>query len=88
MTRYLIAGASLLFVASLAADDSQRLLSIDHYVRVRSTVPAIAGQTAPIYVREVSLAGATLRGAAGPGGVVLFIHGAGTPAEVAYDVPY
>jgi len=25
-------------------EDSARLLSIDHYVRVRSTVPAIAGQ--------------------------------------------
>ena len=33
-------------------DDSARLLTIDHYVRVKSTVPAIAGQDVPIYVRE------------------------------------
>src|SRR6185295_13498815 len=67
--------------------DSARPLSIDHYVRVRSTVPAIAGQTTQIYVREVVLAGAAARGTA-PEKVVLFVHGAGTPGEVAFDVPY
>lgn len=77
--------ASLLFgfVFSLSADDGQSLLRLDHYVRVQSAVPAIAGQLSAIYVREVVLAG-NMRGAsAGP--VVLFIHGAGTPAEVAFD---
>jgi pimeloyl-ACP methyl ester carboxylesterase len=34
------------------------------------------------------LAGAGLRGAISPERVVLFVHGAGTPAEVAFDVPY
>lgn len=29
-------------------DDSERLVAVDHYVPVRSTVPAIAGQTAQI----------------------------------------
>ena len=47
------------------------------------------GQTTQIYVREVVLRG---YGAAGrrarPDRVVLFVHGAGTPAEVAFDVPY
>ena len=77
----------LLFVAAaLWADDAQRLLRVDHYVRVQSIAPAITGQTAQIYVREVVRAGAALRGG-GPG-IVLFIHGAGTPAEVAFDVPY
>src|SRR5881397_2736751 len=69
-------------------DDSARLLTIDHYVKVRSTVPAIAGQPAQIYVRERVQAGTALRGAVGADRVVLFVHGAGTPAEVSFDVPY
>ena len=56
--------------------------SIDHYVRVTSTVPAIAGQIANIYVRERAPAGAAAPAA---DRVVLFVHGAGTPAEVAFD---
>ena len=67
-------------------DDSRRLLRLDHYVPVKSTVPAIAGQTTQIYVREVVQAGTPMRG--GGAKVVLFIHGAGTPSEVAFDVPY
>jgi pimeloyl-ACP methyl ester carboxylesterase len=75
--------------ASLAyAGDGERLLSVDHYVRVRSTVPAISGQTTQIYVREVVLAGSALRSESPADRVVLFIHGAGTPAEVAFDVRY
>jgi pimeloyl-ACP methyl ester carboxylesterase len=84
----------MLFAALLAAgaplasaDDGGRLLTIDHYVRVKSTVPAIAGQEVPIYVRERVLAGAALRGASGGDRVALFVHGAGTPSEVAFDVP-
>jgi pimeloyl-ACP methyl ester carboxylesterase len=68
-------------------DDGGRLLSVDHYVRVRSAVPAISGQTTPIYVREVVQAGVALRTPALGDQVVLFVHGAGTPAEVAFDVP-
>jgi pimeloyl-ACP methyl ester carboxylesterase len=68
-------------------DDSERLLTIDHYVRVRSTVPALAGQDVPIYVRERVQAGAALRSASSGDKVALFVHGAGTPAEVAFDVP-
>jgi pimeloyl-ACP methyl ester carboxylesterase len=68
-------------------DDGGRLLVIDHYVRVKSTVPAINGQEVPIYVRERVLAGAALRGTPGADRVALFVHGAGTPAEVAFDVP-
>jgi pimeloyl-ACP methyl ester carboxylesterase len=70
-----------------AADDGQRLLTIDHYVRVTSVVPSIAGQSAQIYVRERVSAGVALRGLAAPDRVVLFVHGAGTPAEVAFDTP-
>jgi len=80
--------AATLALGAAAVDDSARLLSLDHYVRVASTAPAIDGQVAQIYVREVVLPGTVLRG--GPSGdrVVLFVHGAGTPAEVAFDVPY
>jgi pimeloyl-ACP methyl ester carboxylesterase len=82
----------LLFMTFLggiaSADDSDRLLTIDHYVRVTSTVPAIAGQPAQLYVRERVLAGGVLRTTAFGDRVVLFVHGAGTPAEVAFDVPY
>jgi pimeloyl-ACP methyl ester carboxylesterase len=42
----------------------------------------MTGGTTEIYVREVAVAGST--GAP----VVLFVHGAGTPAEVAFDVPF
>jgi pimeloyl-ACP methyl ester carboxylesterase len=50
-------------------------------------VPAIAGQDVPIYVRERVLAGHALRSASNTDRVALFVHGAGTPAEVAFDVP-
>jgi pimeloyl-ACP methyl ester carboxylesterase len=80
--------ASLYVASSALGDDGNHLLRIDHYVQVQSTVPAIAGQATQIYVREVVEASTVLRG--GPAGdrVALFIHGAGTPAEVAFDVPY
>jgi pimeloyl-ACP methyl ester carboxylesterase len=80
---------SLLLAASTQtalADDGEQLLTIDHYVPVRSTLPSMGGQQTQIYVRERVKAGTALRGASA--GIVLFIHGAGTPAEVAFDVPY
>jgi pimeloyl-ACP methyl ester carboxylesterase len=67
-----------------AQQDGRKILSIDHFVTVKSTVPAIAGQAAQIYVRE-RVAEGTAKPAADR--VVLFVHGAGTPAEVAFDVP-
>jgi pimeloyl-ACP methyl ester carboxylesterase len=78
----------LLTASSAFAQDNAGLLRIDHYVRVQSTAPDMAGQMAQIYVREVVLAGIGLRGRSAPGSVVLFVHGAGTPAEVSFDVPY
>ncbi len=79
--------ALLVAVSVVSGDDGARLISLDHYVRVRSTAPAQAGQEAQLYVREVVLAGTALRGGPAPDRVVLFVHGAGTPAEVAFDVP-
>src|SRR5437667_6577765 len=86
-TKLLIAAALLLAPLSLA-EDSDQLLTLDHYVRVKSTVPSMAGQTTQIYVRERSRAATALRSANLADRVVLFVHGAGTPAEVAFDVPY
>ena len=80
--------AAALLGAPLLADDSERLLTIDHFVRVKSTVPAIAGQPVQLYVRERVKAGTALRGLSAADRVVLFVHGAGTPAEVAFDTPY
>ncbi len=73
---------------AVVAEDGQAILTVDHYVRAVSRVPAIAGQVSTIYVREKVQAGVALRGATAPDKVVLFIHGAGTPAEVAFDVPH
>jgi pimeloyl-ACP methyl ester carboxylesterase len=87
-SRSLAIGLALLIgpAHQVAADDAEHLLTIDHYVPVRSIVPAIAGQQSQIYVRERVKAGTALRSTSA--GIVLFIHGAGTPAEVAFDVPY
>lgn len=71
--------------AARAADEP---LTIDHYVPVKSMVPSIAGQTTQIYVRERVLTSTALRSASIGDRAVLFVHGAGTPAEVAFDVPY
>ncbi len=69
---------------SAQTDRARKILSVDHTVTVKSTVPAIAGQPAQIYVRERVAEGMTSPAA---DRVVLFVHGAGTPAEVAFDVP-
>ncbi len=74
--------------AARAADDSDLVLSIDHFVPHVSTVPVIAGQSSLIYLRERVKAGVVLRSPSANGKVVLFVHGAGTPAEVAFDVQY
>jgi pimeloyl-ACP methyl ester carboxylesterase len=81
-----LAAAVVLLAAPLSAQ-SPRILKIDHIVRLKSTVPAIAGESVGLYVRErVSVA--TKLNAMTAERVVLFVHGAGTPAEVAFDVPH
>lgn len=80
----LVAALSAGVVGVSAQADARKILSIDHMVTVKSTVPAMAGQPAQIYVRERVAEG--LKNPAADR-VVLFIHGAGTPAEVAFDVP-
>jgi pimeloyl-ACP methyl ester carboxylesterase len=70
------------------AEDNSVVLTLDHYVKVRSAVPSMNGQIAQIYVRERVDPATALRAASLANRVVLFVHGAGTPAEVAFDVPY
>jgi len=70
------------------ADDAETILTLDHYLPVRSTVPAMAGETAQIYLRERVRAGTILRGGVPEGRVVIFVHGAGTPGAVGFDVPW
>ena len=85
----IIAIAAITATGILAAPlTSDQPLSLDHYIKVKSTVPAIAGQAAQIYVREVALPGTVMRDKNLGDRVVLFIHGAGTPAEVSFDVPF
>ncbi len=87
-TLQVLCSLALTLAATAAhSDDGARLVTMDHYVRVKSTAPGLAGQDALIYVREVVLGRTALRGGAAPDGIVLFVHGAGTPAEVAFDVP-
>src|SRR5688572_10508363 len=71
-----------------AGEDSQHILTVDHYVANQSIVPSLNGQTVQIYVRERVKPATIQRGAPADDRVVLFVHGAGTPAEVAFDVPY
>jgi len=78
----------LALTAPLRGDDGQRLLTIDHYVKTTSTAPAMSGQPAQIFVRERVQAGTALRAGSLGDRVVLFVHGAGTPSEVSFDVPY
>lgn len=80
-----LAATGLLAPAAMQAQE--RPLQVDHYVPVVSTAPSMDGETARIYVRERTLGSVPLRGDNLAGRVVLFIHGAGTPAEVAFDPP-
>jgi pimeloyl-ACP methyl ester carboxylesterase len=59
----------------------------DHHVLVASNAPGMGSGEADIYVREVSWPGVRSEIPADRR-VVLFVHGSGTPSEVAFDVPY
>ena len=84
----IVVALALVHGATLRGDDGDRLLTVDHYVTTKSTVPAIAGQSTQLYLREKALAGTVLRSGNLNDRVVLFVHGAGTPAEVSFDVPF
>jgi len=74
----------LILLLPLTVLAQQDPLTTEHYVASVSKAPSMAGSVAQIYVRERVMPDADI----GAGDVVLFVHGAGTPAEVAFDVPY
>jgi pimeloyl-ACP methyl ester carboxylesterase len=88
-----IAGAAIAGLAlalpcgtSLAND----IVTIDRLVAHKSTVPAVAGKSVDLFVREK--VPATILNAPGgkapAGKVVLFVHGGFSPATLAFDVAY
>ncbi|MSU49813.1 MAG: alpha/beta fold hydrolase [Opitutus sp.] len=86
VTRFKWLALFALLAMPARAAEAPKILSRDHTVEVRSTVPAIAGQTVKLYLRERVSAAMPERIAGDK--VVLFVHGAGTPGSVAFDVPY
>ncbi len=85
-----VLATGLLLTSAIAAGTATAQgtpLTADHYVRVVSKAPSMEGQLAQIYVRERVTAGTALRSRGLEGRVVVFVHGAGTPAEVAFDPP-
>jgi pimeloyl-ACP methyl ester carboxylesterase len=83
----ILALALLITACATVHEHAVRVASVDHFFSVKSTAPGHVGQEARIYVREVAIVGAAASNAA-TNGVVLFVHGSGTPSEVAFDVPY
>ncbi len=71
---------------SAPATIQENTVQVDHFVPVVSTVPVMTGYVSQLYVRE-RLTADQQKESSMEGKVVLFIHGAGTPAEVAFDVP-
>jgi pimeloyl-ACP methyl ester carboxylesterase len=88
MKRTLLALTVTIALSSAYRSEDTSLLTVDHYVKVRSAVPAMNGQIAQLYVRERVQPGTALRSASLTDRVVLFVHGAGTPAEVAFDAAH
>jgi pimeloyl-ACP methyl ester carboxylesterase len=87
MRKLLVLIAAAGVATSAPSAQSPKIVTVEHKVRVTSTVPAIAGQSVEIYVRERVREDRPATIAAADR-VVLFVHGAGTPAEVAFDVPH
>ena len=80
-------GATLPSEAMAQLGHGSAPLTVEHFVPVISTVPSIMGEVAQLYVRERVLPGTALRSRDLEDRVILFVHGAGTPAEVAFDAP-
>jgi pimeloyl-ACP methyl ester carboxylesterase len=71
---------------SVSPTGNTGILRTEHFVPVVSSVPSMTGSVSQVYVRErVSERVRNQNNLEGK--VVLFIHGAGTPAEVGFDVP-
>jgi pimeloyl-ACP methyl ester carboxylesterase len=72
----------------LASQDSQQVLTIDHFVSHVSSAPAAYGETVRLYVRERVAAGVALTSTSFSRRIVLFVHGASIPSEVGFDARY
>ena len=80
MVRTLIAATLFAAIAGCATPQpASDLQTAEHTLSVTSTAPSMRGQPAQLYLREAAPAGAMRLP------VVVFIHGAGTPAEVSFD---
>jgi len=77
-----LAACTLLAACTSAPRVPDGLVGSEHRVRVASRAPGMAGHEARLYLRELAPAQDAPRGARP---VVLFVHGAGTPAEVSFD---
>lgn len=84
MKRTLAALAASLLAAFAAQAAPGKIVRTDHYIRIESAAETPNPGAGKIYVREV--VSSKVKGVGR--GVVLFVHGAGTPAEAAFDVPY
>ena len=85
--KFVLALTAALIATAPSSAQQPRIVTAEHKVTVTSTVPAMAGRTVELYVRERVSAATKVDGIAADR-VVLFVHGAGTPAEVAFDVPH
>ncbi|GGY87387.1 alpha/beta hydrolase [Cellvibrio zantedeschiae] len=65
-----------------SAANAINISTSDHFISAPSLAPALLNQITKLYVREVKPTGNATRGA------VLFIHGGGTPSQVAFDIGY
>ena len=72
-----------------AQDRGDIMLTINHFVPHVSSVPANAGQTVGIYVREKALTSVVRAAQAKkPAPVLLFVHGATVPSVPDFDLDY
>ena len=83
-------GAVSAVASATAPAAAEEVATVDRLVGHRSTVPAIEGQFADLFVREKGPASivSSSDGRAEPGKVVLFVHGGFSPPTVAFDLPF
>ena len=73
---------------SFAQGNNTQIATNNYLVPHISTIPAIVGEQVQLGVRERIPEGAAPDGSSAAGKIVLFVHGANTPSEVGFDLPY
>jgi hypothetical protein len=71
--------------SSFAQDDSQQVLTVDHYVPHTSTAPATKGEQVMLYMRERGQAAVTQPGTSLVGKVVVFVQGSRQGSTSVFD---